>query len=67
MSGFIQKGALVLVYIVVVYVNYLTITQSRNVLFMDDWGTPGSLFYSYFNSFVLHILLIILYLSLAIC
>ena len=48
-SGLIQKIVIFLVIIFVCYVNYLTITQSRNVFFMDDWGTPGSIFYSHLN------------------
>lgn len=48
-SRFVQKSIMFLVIIFVCYVNYLTITQSRNVFFMDDWGTPGSIFYSYLS------------------
>ena len=48
-SGLIQKIVIFLVIIFVCYVNYLTITQSRNVFFMDDWVTPGSIFYSHLN------------------
>jgi len=31
----------------VFYINYLTVTNSRNVLYMDDWATPGEIIYSY--------------------
>ena len=48
-SKLFQKVVIFFVLLFVVYVNYLTITNSRNVLFMDDWGTPGSIFYSYLN------------------
>ena len=49
LDSYINKTALIIVLLAVLYINYLTVSQSRNVIFMDDWGTPGELFYSYFN------------------
>jgi hypothetical protein len=49
LNKYLQRFAAVLVLSSIVYINYLTLSNSRNVFFMDDWGTPGELFYSYFN------------------
>lgn len=43
----LQRLVITFILLFVFYINYLTITNSRNVLYMDDWGTPGEIIYSY--------------------
>ncbi|MBT3636935.1 MAG: hypothetical protein HN531_08345 [Opitutae bacterium] len=46
---YMKRIAFIVVIFVVIYINCTIVSQSRNVLLMDDWGTPGELFYSYYN------------------